>query len=68
MAEPTKTATHALSVDLGGTFTDFSLLDLSTQRVLVHKVLTDPDNPLGGQVEQREVCKRAANIHAHRIG
>ena len=37
--------THALSVDIGGTFTDFSLLELATGRVLVNKVLTDPDNP-----------------------
>ena len=37
--------THALSVDIGGTFTDFSLLELSTGRVLVNKVLTDPENP-----------------------
>ncbi|MFQ5873896.1 MAG: hydantoinase/oxoprolinase N-terminal domain-containing protein [Dehalococcoidia bacterium] len=37
--------THALSVDIGGTFTDFSLLDLRTGEVTVHKVLTDPEDP-----------------------
>ena len=37
--------THALSVDIGGTFTDFSLLELSTGRVMVNKVLTDPEKP-----------------------
>lgn len=45
MAEPAETHTHALSVDIGGTFTDFSLLDLQTHEVRVHKVLTDPENP-----------------------
>ena len=37
--------THALSVDIGGTFTDFSLIDLASGEVSVNKVLTDPDNP-----------------------
>ncbi len=61
MAEPTKTATHALSVDIGGTFTDFSLLDLSTHRVLVHKVLTDPDNPALALMQgAREILQAAA--------
>ncbi|MCH8108595.1 MAG: hydantoinase/oxoprolinase family protein [Chloroflexi bacterium] len=45
MSNQTNELTHTLSVDIGGTFTDFSLLDLSTGQVLVNKVLTDPDNP-----------------------
>ncbi|PZC50674.1 MAG: 5-oxoprolinase (ATP-hydrolysing)/N-methylhydantoinase A [Chloroflexi bacterium] len=36
---------HILSVDIGGTFTDFSLLDLNTGKVSVNKVLTDADQP-----------------------
>ena len=36
---------HALSVDIGGTITDFSLLDIRSGEVIVHKVLTDPENP-----------------------
>ena len=36
---------HILSVDIGGTFTDFSLLDLNTGKVSVNKVLTDADHP-----------------------
>lgn len=45
MPEPVDRYTHALGLDIGGTFTDFSLLDLNTGEVSVNKVLTDPDNP-----------------------
>ena len=45
MSDSTSAFTHALSVDIGGTFTDFSLLNLSTGEVSVHKVLTDPERP-----------------------
>ena len=51
---------HALSIDIGGTFTDFSLLDLSTGEVSVHKVLTNPDEPqqalMEGAVEALEAA------------
>ena len=36
---------HALSVDIGGAFTDYSLLDLRSGEVAINKVLTDPHNP-----------------------
>jgi 5-oxoprolinase (ATP-hydrolysing) len=45
MPEPEGEWTHALSVDIGGTFTDFSLLDLHTHEVQVHKVLTNLETP-----------------------
>ena len=55
--------THALSIDIGGTFTDFSLLDLSTGEVSVHKVLTNPDAPqqalMEGAVEALEAAGAA---------
>src|SRR5215217_1036177 len=36
----------ALSFDVGGTFTDFILVDLATGQVVAeHKVPTDPDDP-----------------------
>ena len=41
--------THALSIDIGGTFTDFSLLDLSSGQFTIHKLLTntlEPDKTL----------------------
>lgn len=41
MTEPT----HSLSIDIGGTFTDFTLLQIETGELTVHKVLTDPENP-----------------------
>ena len=37
-----------LAVDIGGTFTDFVLLDAATGTVAVEKVLTTPSNPLDG--------------------
>ena len=43
--DQTDEATHVLSADIGGTFTDFSLLDLRTSQVSVHKVLTDAETP-----------------------
>lgn len=45
MPAPTETPHHILSADIGGTFTDFSLLDVHTHEIRVHKVLTDPENP-----------------------
>lgn len=37
--------THSLSIDIGGTFTDFTLLNIESGELNVHKVLTDPENP-----------------------
>ncbi len=37
--------TLSLSIDIGGTFTDFTLHDTATGDLRVHKTLTDPDNP-----------------------
>ena len=37
--------THALSVDIGGTFTDFALLDLASGEFTIHKLLTNPLEP-----------------------
>ena len=38
-------STHSLSIDIGGTFTDFTLHDVETGEISVHKVLTDPGDP-----------------------
>ena len=60
MSEP---PSHALSIDIGGTFTDFSLLDLATGEVSVHKVLTNPDAPqealMAGAAEALEAAGAA---------
>jgi N-methylhydantoinase A len=37
--------THRLGVDIGGTFTDFALVDDQTGALAVHKQLTTPDDP-----------------------
>ena len=36
---------YSLSIDIGGTFTDFTLHDVETGDLSVHKVLTDPEDP-----------------------
>ena len=36
---------HRLGIDIGGTFTDFALVDDETGRTAVHKQLTTPSNP-----------------------
>ena len=59
--------THALSVDIGGTFTDFSLLELSTGRVLVNKVLTDPDNPERALIEGASELLDGAGVDFDRL-
>ena len=38
-------STLSLSIDIGGTFTDFTLHDTSTGELKVHKVLTDAADP-----------------------
>ena len=41
-----RTADWRLAVDIGGTFTDLVLLDVSTGTVVVDKTLTTPSSPL----------------------
>ena len=36
---------HRLGVDIGGTFTDFAILDTASGRLATHKQLTTPDDP-----------------------
>ena len=38
-------AAYSLSIDIGGTFTDFTLHNVETGELRVHKVLTDAENP-----------------------
>ena len=37
--------TYKLGIDIGGTFTDFALVDEETGRTAIHKQLTTPDEP-----------------------
>ena len=36
---------HRLGVDIGGTFTDFALVDDDSGTLLLHKQLTSPEDP-----------------------
>ena len=41
-----QTGQFQLGIDIGGTFTDFSLSDRGLERLCVHKQLSTPDDPL----------------------
>jgi len=55
--------THSLSIDIGGTFTDFTLLDLETGELRVHKVLTDAEDPAQGLLDG--VAELLDDVGAH---
>ncbi len=40
-----------LGIDIGGTFTDFALLDTETDELRTHKLLTTPDDPVRAVLE-----------------
>ena len=42
---------HRVGIDIGGTFTDFALLDISSGRIATHKRLTTPAAPARGVLE-----------------
>jgi N-methylhydantoinase A/oxoprolinase/acetone carboxylase beta subunit len=67
MAESTAAHTYALSVDIGGTFTDFSLLDMHSHEVRVHKVLTDPYDPAAALMRGAGELLQAAGIGFDRL-
>ena len=51
--------THSLSIDIGGTFTDFTLHNVETGELSVHKVLTDPEDPTRALIQGvRELLAR----------
>lgn len=48
-----------LGVDIGGTFTDFALLDTQTGALATGKCLTTPDDPSRGFIEGlRDLCRK----------
>src|SRR6266496_2010069 len=55
---------YRLGFDIGGTFTDFALLDVQTGAMRVHKRLTTPDNPAAGALEGFRALLRQAGISA----
>ncbi len=66
--QTTDSFTHALGVDIGGTFTDFSLLDLRTGGLTVHKVLTDPSDPANTVIEGAAQVLDAASTSFEQLG
>ena len=53
---------YGVGVDIGGTFTDFVLLDKDSGDLRLHKKLTTPDDPAQGAVEGLEELLEPAGI------
>src|SRR6478736_2695234 len=51
MAIDPSTARYRLGFDIGGTFTDFVLLDATTGGISLHKCLTTPEDPADGALD-----------------
>jgi 5-oxoprolinase (ATP-hydrolysing) len=59
---------YRLGFDIGGTFTDFVLLDEATGGISLHKCLTTPNDPADGALEGiRSICA-AAGISVADVG
>jgi N-methylhydantoinase A len=59
---------RVLGIDLGGTFTDFALLDLDSQKLWTHKLLTTPEDPVAAVVQgTRELLVRAGGGFPARV-
>ena len=57
-----------LGVDVGGTFTDLALLDLDSQELWTHKLLTTPEEPERAVMEGvRFLVDRAGGVIPVRI-
>ena len=57
-----------LGIDVGGTFTDLALLDLDSQELWTHKLLTTPEDPsLAVVAGARELTARAGGEFPSRI-
>jgi len=68
MAIDPSTARYRLGFDIGGTFTDFVLLDATTGGISLHKCLTTPEDPADGALEGiRSICA-AAGISVADVG
>ena len=56
-----------LGVDVGGTFTDFALVDESNGRTIIHKLLTTPDDPSIAMLQGMRVLLATAGLPASRL-
>src|SRR5262249_16228169 len=61
-------ARYRIGVDIGGTFTDFVLLDAVSGRVRIHKCLTTPKDPSIGALVGLDELLRAAGLTLSQIG
>jgi N-methylhydantoinase A len=50
---------YMIGVDVGGTFTDITLVDVAAQRVAIHKLLSTPADP------SQAIMKGIQEIAAH---
>ncbi len=56
--------TYRIGLDIGGTFTDFAMLDGGTRRLAVHKVLTTPSDPAAGALDGLRAFLRREGVSA----
>lgn len=64
--------THAdgyrIGFDIGGTFTDFAMLDVASGRLQVYKTLTTPAGPANGALDGLRTFLQRENVAAERVG
>ena len=56
-----------IGIDIGGTFTDFSLSDQENKRLYVHKQLSTPENPLQPVCEGLSALLSKANVQLSEV-
>src|SRR5260221_14663990 len=59
---------YRLGVDIGGTFTDFALLDEGSGALVIHKQLTTPDDPARAVVEGVPALLAKAGVAIGAVG
>jgi N-methylhydantoinase A len=59
---------YRVGVDIGGTFTDFALLDEGSGALAIHKQLTTPDDPARAVVEGVPALLRKAGVAIDAVG
>ncbi|MBI3976716.1 MAG: hydantoinase/oxoprolinase family protein [Chloroflexi bacterium] len=60
-------ATYRVAFDIGGTFTDFALLDAETGEIEIHKCLTTPQDPSEGVLQGLAELLERTQVPAGRV-
>lgn len=68
MNETTSAARYRLGFDIGGTFTDFVLLDAASGAIRLHKCLTTPEDPAEGALAGIRAITAEAGIAVADLG